>query len=428
MSIEKEILWKKISERVGGELGERIVAELKKLYSHLDRRMLKWAADLYDHEIGGFYYSNSARDTDGYLPDIESTWDHLVLSYSLGAMNKYGDSLESALANGYPEWLKVKVREYFMSLQHPDGYYYHPQWSKESHTISRIGRDRGSANTIIRAFGAAPKYQLSSPVSEESKVNVPERYHSEENFRAYLDSLNIKTQSYNAISQVLTQIPQIRAYGEALGVDMMQITEDWLIDNMNPENGLWQDEVTRYSVNGMHKATRIFNSRQKAIPFAERGFESTISVIFSDEEERAVVDIYNPWHVLSDMLTNMRTYGDEQTKKNAEKLARRVREIAPEAIRISTEKILKFQYEDGSFSYLKGHPSYTNQGMPSAVVGSSEGDANGNGCAVVGLIPSIFGALELSDVFVPVFDDDDFNYYLGLLSEKKREWEEKNRG
>ena len=157
---EREELYLKIEERIGGELGREIVSAIKYLYKRFDRRMLKWAADLYDYEIGGFYYSNSARDTDGYLPDIESTWDFIVLPYSLGGMKKYGDTLESAIAKGYPEWFKERVVSYFLSLQEPDGLYYHPQWEHDKHTISRLGRDRGSANTIIRAFGSSPKYEL----------------------------------------------------------------------------------------------------------------------------------------------------------------------------------------------------------------------------------------------------------------------------
>lgn len=425
---EREVLYQKIEERIGGELGCEIVSAIKYLYKRFDRRMLKWAAGLYDYEIGGFYYSNSARDTDGYLPDIESTWDFIVLPYSLGGMKKFADNLESAIAKGYPAWFKERVVNYFLSLQEPDGLYYHPQWEHDKHTISRLGRDRGSANTILRAFGSSPKYELARVGSGSDGELVPERYRSRKDFEDYLESLDIKNRSYNAISQVLTQIPQIKAHAEALGVDLMQITEDWLVGNMNPENGLWQDSVTRYSVNGMHKATRIFNSRRKAIPYAERGIKSTLDVIFSGEDVGGVVDIYNPWHVLSDMLTNIREFGDEETKKSAEALSLEVIRRAPEAIRMSADKLVDYGYEDGSYSYCKGHPSYTNQGMPSAVPGHAEGDANGNGCAVVGLVPSVFGALGLSDLFVPIFTGEDFEYYISLLEEKKAEYERKNGG
>ena len=174
MQDERESYWKKVEERIGGELGLATVRALKELYSHLDRRMLRWAAGLYDHSVGGAYYANSARDTDGYLPDIESTWDIIVLPYSTGAMKKYGASLEEAIGRGYPDWFKAKVRDYMIDLQEPDGYFYHPQWPKHTHTVSRLGRDRGSATTLIRAFGGTPRYQLSSAAATDStKENVP---------------------------------------------------------------------------------------------------------------------------------------------------------------------------------------------------------------------------------------------------------------
>ena len=51
-----------------------VVASLKKLAGAFDGTKLAiWLAGLWDKEVGGFYYSNSARDTEGYLPDIEST-------------------------------------------------------------------------------------------------------------------------------------------------------------------------------------------------------------------------------------------------------------------------------------------------------------------------------------------------------------------
>ena len=40
-------------------------------------KLIRWWAGLYDPEIGGFYYSNSARDNAGFLPDMESTYQIL---------------------------------------------------------------------------------------------------------------------------------------------------------------------------------------------------------------------------------------------------------------------------------------------------------------------------------------------------------------
>ena len=46
-------------------MGEDAVAEIRKIYSMFDHRMLIWYAGLWEPEIGGFYFSNSARDYEG---------------------------------------------------------------------------------------------------------------------------------------------------------------------------------------------------------------------------------------------------------------------------------------------------------------------------------------------------------------------------
>ena len=55
-------------------MGEAAVDEVRKIYSMFDERMLIWYAGLWEPEIGGFYFSNSARDHEGFLPDLESTY------------------------------------------------------------------------------------------------------------------------------------------------------------------------------------------------------------------------------------------------------------------------------------------------------------------------------------------------------------------
>ena len=51
-------------------LGREIDAALEELYALYDRKVIDWFAGLWDGEIGGFYYSVSARDHEGFLPDI----------------------------------------------------------------------------------------------------------------------------------------------------------------------------------------------------------------------------------------------------------------------------------------------------------------------------------------------------------------------
>ena len=66
----------------------------------------KWLAGLWDGEIGGFYYSNSARDTDGYLPDIESTAQAIGVRLVLSSQLLRKKRLLSRLVTPYG-WLKT---------------------------------------------------------------------------------------------------------------------------------------------------------------------------------------------------------------------------------------------------------------------------------------------------------------------------------
>lgn len=417
MSTNREQAWAELEVHLG-EHGGEITAALRELYAHFTRDMLTWAATLYDPASGGFYYSTSAVKAEGYGPDIESTYDFFSLLYHTGAMGREEPFAET-LHRCVPQWLGDRVAEYLLALQAEDGYFYNFQWSKESHTLPRLGRDLGSARTLLRAFGRTPRYELHSPVTDEGKKSVPARFHSAEVFRSFLGEQDITHRSYAAISHVLTQVPQIREYGRALGVDLMAITMEWLTDNIRADNGLWQPEVNYYSVNGLHKATRFFNAEQKVIPYIERGIRSAMEVILSDEVPGGVVDVYNPWHVLSDTTHNMRSFGSDAQKAAEREIMRELHAMAPAGIRRSTAKLMDFSTPEGAFSYCRGHSSATNQGMPSAIPGSWEADANGNGCAVIGLVPSIFGALDAAEFFVPIFDGEDLAYVWTELERRR---------
>ena len=65
--------------KVEEELGKDAADALRMVYSLYDERLYYLIANLYDPAVGGFYYSVSARDNYGYLPDIESTVQALNL-------------------------------------------------------------------------------------------------------------------------------------------------------------------------------------------------------------------------------------------------------------------------------------------------------------------------------------------------------------
>ena len=125
-----------------------VVAAIRTLYNYFDgTKMVGWMANLFDPEIGGFYYSNSARDNTGFLPDIESTSQILGTLVSMGAISNRN--------TGIPNEIKAKIVAFAQSLQSPDdGYFYHPQWpqGRENLNTDRYGRDLGNSTNTITGF------------------------------------------------------------------------------------------------------------------------------------------------------------------------------------------------------------------------------------------------------------------------------------
>ena len=141
---EKEKYWINLSAVAPAD----VVASIKKLNNFFDSdAIVDFYANLYDPEVGGFYYAISARDTEGFLPDIETT-DQVI--QGLKTNGAYSD-----INAAYPTELKVKILEFAKSLQSPiDGYFYHPQWpqGKENLQPDRYGRDMSRATDVISYF------------------------------------------------------------------------------------------------------------------------------------------------------------------------------------------------------------------------------------------------------------------------------------
>ena len=68
--------WNKLSDELKNP---QLVEALKKLKNLYGSEIVTWIANLYDEEIGGFYYSNSGRNNQGFLPDVDSTYQAIVL-------------------------------------------------------------------------------------------------------------------------------------------------------------------------------------------------------------------------------------------------------------------------------------------------------------------------------------------------------------
>ncbi len=437
--------WASFEEKYGKELTDAF----KQLYAVYSADCIVWLANLYDPDIcvcqdlygeeecsgtkycgtGGFYYSNSARDTLGYLPDVEST--HQALNFLTSA------GLDSSYLNIITDEMKQQIGDFVYALEEPNGYFYHPQWGIEftDARLTRRGRDLSWSVGILSVLGRTPKYTTASgmkgedvlgtsgrltdklgvgSVSAVSKViaTSDDAYASHlqdlDSFIAYLDSKDLRNNSYGVGSELSSQTSQIIARDKQIGTldnptPLADYLINWLNEGQNPETGHWDfkrpGEVgyrDYHGTNGLLKISGIYTNLGVEMPYAREAAMSAMADIVNPAEIGAVVDLYNTWFSLKNIINNLNECGGEEGAALAVEIRDELRAAAPDAIIVSRDKIKDFLKTDGSASYLRNQSSPTSQGCPSAVPGTNEGDVNGSTIAINGIIGNIAAALEIS--------------------------------
>jgi len=394
---------------------------------------------------GGFYYSNSARDNDGYEIDIESTVQAIRFLQATGMLHHVDNDLKLAL----PAQMQKDVIGFAKELQDPeDGYFYHRQWGKKI-TSSRLGRDLGWATGIIRDLGDAPYWDTknghkgtlgqpsgvkASEDSKEANSTWIEHFRTLENFKKYVAGFDLATRSYSCGNQLNAQTGQMKAR-ERFGIESGELVDSdgdgiadcgfisVLRDKFNSEQkastGLWEDKPCYHAVNGLMKITTSYNALGLRINHAEAAFESAMEIVLLDAESpdcngklgSGSVDIYNPWSAMSAIIGNLRRFGNEE---EANKLRAKLYAKAPELIRATTKKVKKFKKEDGSFGYTWTFSPATSQSAPAAVPNTVEGDINGGTIAITGAWGPMCGAFGIS---IPIYNKGDFEKFISRIVE-----------
>lgn len=449
------------------EAGTEICDAMRELYSIYSDGVVDWFANLYDARVGGFYYSNSARDNEKVefkgeeyplYPDSESTCQALGFISSSGMAPSYEKSL--------PEWMREQIKKYVMGLQDESGFFYNPQWPKAltDTKISRRARDLSWCTGMLSSFGLEPTYDTPNGVKGSGKlydgtpVEMPSQkactegeskansaayaphLENAETFMAYLDGMikeNRKLHFYSIGNQLTAEMPQIKKRAEdlkALGAeyDLVDMLIEWLDSYQNKENGLWEPEANYLGVNGLLKISGVYSKAKRELPNAERAAVSAINAITSDEPMGGVVDLYNTWFAVGNILDNLRAYGKTvevdgemlDGEARAAKIINNLRKIAPPAIRKSAVKISRFSKPDGSFSYCPDYPAPTSQGMPVCTPYKCEGDVNATVISVNGIKNHIYRALDIKHR-VALFGEREWQRYLSILEKNKSEAEEK---
>ncbi len=417
--------WKALSERYSSD----VVTALRNFYGIYDgEALVTWLANLYDPSIcvckglygedecsgenpvcgtGGFYFSNSARDNLGFLPDVESTLQALGM---LGALRMGTSSYVELL----PEEMGEAIADFAYNLQDEDGFFYHPQWGKNIST-SRRGRDFNWSKNILTAYSRSSKYPLAdgstilpasygmtsylgaSHVSAVSKAvaaadATPSHLSTPEAFKNYLENeLDFINAAYPAGNELASQSSQIRSRGE----EYVKIMFDHLNSTQNV-NGTWHNTPGYYAVNGLMKISGIYKDFGVEMPRAEQACLACFDAIMSKDKPGGIVDIWNAWVAITYVFENVRLFAEDGYSKET-LLKENLVKNSVGAIDATREKTVKYLREDGSYGYYSDRNCLTSQGASVAVnTVPTEGDVNGCMIATTQMISFVFSGLGMS--------------------------------
>ena len=425
----KETKWQRLCDEVnrkGGD-GEAFVAAMKEQYAIHSRKVLEWLAGLYDPNIGGFYFSNSARDNEyaelkdvrcRLLPDIEST------NQALGFLETCGFYEEGDYSR-LPLEMRNKVAEFVCSLEDPDdGFFYHPQWGKNI-TDNRRGRDHMWAHELRNNLHFDFPYktaeerlaEISEKIAKGEAVDYefPDHLKNKEAFVQYLDELDWSQKAYYAGNKIAAQVSVIKA----AGLDKTAIE---YLNGIQKENGMWGDRTGYDAVNAHMKISCFYEYSGNVIPGAARAVDTILETLCSDTPTETVCWQYNTWFSIHNVLSNLRKFGGEVGNREADEIVKKVIAKAPEGVKANIWKVKRFMKPDGSCSYTVPESSATSQGALVCIPHTNEGDVNATCINILGTINRMYQAAELGRFMVPLFDDDDWDFFLGCLDRAKEKY------
>ena len=447
--------WNKVFEAAGGDANaEMIVESLKNHYSIYTDDMITWLADLYDPIAGGFYYSNSGRNTEGYLADIETTSQVLDILKASGMISFADNDIKKAL----PEHLRNGIIKFIKSRQDPNGYFYHPQWTHEmvDQAASRRARDLSKGISTLKSLGALPTYPnplgsdydgidadgnvvigvssaittplRKSTVSSVSKViptatAIPQHMVNDVTFKEWLAKFDLNGDSYTVGNNIAAQTGQIIARDKQLIKEgknylLSQILIDWFNANCYESTGHWNSIADYEGTNGLLKISAAYLEIAKSglgveamLPYPEKTMVSLVDALRTEEYARTDCYAYNVWYSICNLFELIKisdpVRGEEFVKSNRAMLLSYVTEKVSyegqqlNAIEITTRKTANFKKIDGSFSQTAASSAPTAQGLPVSVPNTNEGDVNATTLSSTGVTSRMFAALGLPmpDIF-----------------------------
>lgn len=390
-----------------GFSGKDFVKSVQDLYSIYNHDVVEWLAGIYDNKSGGFYYSNSARDNEQFLPDIEST--NQATNYLLS-------SGMASSCEELPEFMKKKIISFCKSLQsETDGYIYHPQWGKDI-TDHRRGRDLMWAESMKKKFSFEYDYPTalerlsSSEAHSEDAPEMPEHLESPEKLIKYLEGYDWQDNAYYSGNAIAAQAIQIKASG------LTDTTVAFLESVQDKERGMWGRQEGYASINAYLKISALYDKLGVVIPNTDKAIGSIINCITSPETCQSVCWQFNAWFSIYNIYNSMRKLGEDA---KIEEIRRILLGRSRETLLATAEKVATFRKPDGSFSYKPNRTSPTSQGAPVALPDTNEGDMNATVICTGGILQNVFRAFGLSKEEVYVFGNKEFERFIEKVKEKE---------
>lgn len=390
-----------------GFSGADFVKSVQDLYSVYNPDVVEWLAGIYDNKSGGFYYSNSARDNDGFLPDIESTNQATNYLLSSGMVKSCAD---------LPEFMKNKIVSFCKSLQsEADGYIYHPQWGKDI-TDHRRGRDLNWAESMKKKFSfeydhpTALERLSAVPERGEASSEMPKHLTSSSELVKYLETYDWQDNAYYSGNAIASQAMQIKAAG------LTDTTVNFLESVQDKQRGMWGRQEGYASINAYLKISALYDKLGIVIPNTNKAIGSIIDCITSDEVCQSVCWQFNAWFSIYNIYNSMRKL---EAETEIESIRRILLGRSRESLRATAEKVSTFRKSDGSFSYKPDRTSPTSQGAPVALPDTNEGDMNATIICTGGILQNIFRAFGLSKHEVYVFGKSEFVRFINKVTENE---------
>lgn len=463
-----------------------VVSALKTLNAFYDsENIIDWMANLYDPEIGAFYYSISARDNEPFRPDIESTHQILSLLVSSGALED---------KNQLPSDIKAKILSFTLNTQSPkDGYFYHPQWPQDREKLNtdRYGRDLSRAVILIAdldidldddgieddiyPFWCTPNGKkcekhkdggtcvfpidtvnymtssmsgsvtgaLGSGVSaavstlgdsyvKAVAVSSHPDYSSRTAFKNWLYEYNASIKENSGKAHNLSAIAsEIKAHGytdivvEQIMTAQREVYEEQMQQGIEP-TGLWQRTADFNAVWGILKYASYYNNKEywttpMPMEYILCMVKTCIKVI-----AMPIDGAYEANDVFNMWLAIDRILTHIDThygKDEKQQVYALMRENAAELIRNSLDKVEPFKRTDGSFSYRSSGNSLATIYGSNISLGTVEGDVNAVALCCQ-MYEGIFTALGYEQV--PLFTGADGERFIEII--KNCQPIEKNEG